>query len=235
MQAIATLSEETRRAGERNRVLEQQVTASAARITRLRQNLAEMKQEATTDVLTGIANRKAFEARLRRAITQARSEQGALSVLLLDIDNFKRFNDLHGHRTGDLVLRLVGRVLADNVKGRDCAARYGGEEFAILLAGADLRAGATVAQQICDALSGKHLVNKGSGQGLGRVTASVGVAQFRDNETPAALVERADLALYQAKRTGRNRVCVEAAQTQAGEVASSDAAAEPAPRVRRSR
>jgi diguanylate cyclase len=84
--AIATLSEETRRAGERNRVLEQQLSTSTARIARLRQTLAEAKQEAITDPLTGIANRKAFEARLRRAAAQARSEDGALSVLLLDID-----------------------------------------------------------------------------------------------------------------------------------------------------
>ncbi len=235
VKAIATLSEETRCAGERNRVLEQQLSASTARISKLRQNLAEVKQEATTDVLTGIANRKAFEARLRRAVVQARSGQGVLSVLLLDIDHFKHFNDQHGHRTGDLVLRLVGRVLSDNVKGRDCAARYGGEEFAILLAGADLQAGATVAQQICDALSGKHLVNKGSGRDLGRVTVSVGVAQLRSNESAAALVGRADLALYEAKRTGRNRVCLEAAQDQPEEAVPSQATAGHVSRARRSR
>ena len=223
VKAVATLSEETRRAGERNRALEQQLSSSVARIARLRQNLAEAKQEVTTDPLTGIANRKAFEARLRRAITQARSERGALSVLLLDIDHFKRFNDQHGHRTGDLVLRLVGRVLSDNVKGRDCAARYGGEEFAILLVGATLQAGAVVAQQICDALSAKHLVSRGSGRDLGRVTVSVGVAELQGQESAAALVERADLALYEAKRTGRNRVCVEATP------------AEPEPRARRGR
>jgi diguanylate cyclase len=226
VKAIALLTEETRRASERNRVLEQQLTASTARIAKLRQNLAEVKQEATTDPLTGIANRKAFEARLRRAIAQARSEQGALSVLLLDIDHFKQFNDEHGHRAGDLVLRLLGRVLSDNVKGRDCAARYGGEEFAVLLAGANLQAGAIVARQICEALGSKHLVYKRSGRDLGRVTVSVGVAQLNGDESAVSLVERADLALYEAKRTGRNRVCVQAAP---------DEAAEPVSRGRRSR
>ncbi len=234
VRAIATLSEETRRAGERNRVLEQQLSASTARIAKLRQNLADVKQEATTDPLTGIANRKAFEAKLRRAVAQARSEPGALSVLLLDIDHFKQFNDQHGHRTGDLVLRLVGRVLSDNVKGRDCAARYGGEEFAILLAGAKLHAGAIVAQQICDALSGKHLVNKGSGRDLGRITVSVGVAEFRPDESATSLVERADLALYEAKRTGRNRVCVETPPATA-ESAALNGARGPVSRGRRSR
>ena len=207
-QAIAILTAETTRASERNRVLEQQLAASAARISKLRQSLAEVKQEATTDALTGIANRKAFEAKLRRAMTQMRSEPVTNSILLIDIDHFKAFNDTFGHRTGDLVLRLVARVLADNVKGRDCAARYGGEEFAILLAGAELRAAAIVARQIGDALSSKRLVNKGTTQGLGHVTVSIGVAQHRPGESAAGLVERADAALYEAKRAGRNRVCV---------------------------
>lgn len=215
--AIATLTAETTRAAERNRVLEQQLSASATRIARLRHSLAEVKQRATTDALTGIANRRTFEATLKRAMVQARSGLGALSVLLIDIDHFKRFNDTYGHKTGDLVLRLVARVLADNVKGRDCAARYGGEEFAVLLAGADLRAAAIVARQICEAICGKHLVNKGSGQGLGHITISAGVAQYQPGESAASLVERADIALYEAKHTGRNKVCVEAETLEASQ------------------
>ncbi len=226
--AISTLTDETIRAGERNRALEQQLSTSASRINRLRLSLADVKHKATTDALTGITNRKGFDARLSRAITQARAEGRELAVLLLDIDHFKDFNDQYGHRTGDMVLRLVGRVLSDNVKGRDCAARYGGEEFAVLLAGADLEAGATVGRQICAALSGKQLVNKSSGESLGRITVSIGVARFRGDETPAALVERADRALYQAKRTGRNRVCLETPED------CSFALIEPAPRARRS-
>jgi diguanylate cyclase len=210
--AIATLTAETTRASERNRVLEQQLAASTARIAKLRQSLAEVKQEATTDALTGVCNRRAFDARIKRVVAQARSEAAgaAQSLLLVDIDHFKRFNDLHGHRTGDLVLRLVARLLADNVKGRDCVARYGGEEFAILLAGADLGAAAVVARQIGEALSSKRLVNKGTAGGLSHVTVSVGVAQARPGESAATLVERADQALYKAKHTGRNRVCTEA-------------------------
>ncbi len=214
MRALVALTSETTRAAERNRVLEQQLSASAGRISKLRQSLAAVKQEATTDALTGIANRKAFEARLRRATLQTKTRSDLISVLLIDIDHFKRFNDTYGHKTGDLVLRLVARVLADNVKGRDCAARYGGEEFAVLLAGANLRAGCIVARQICEALSSKHLVNKVSGHGFGHVTVSIGVAQYRPGESAAALVERADLGLYRAKRAGRNRICVEAATDQ---------------------
>ena len=210
LQAVTVLTAETARASERNRVLEHQLTASAARITKLRQGLNEARQDATTDGLTGLCNRKAFNSRLRRAIGRAKADQEAMALVLLDIDHFKRFNDTYGHRTGDLVLRLVGRVVADNVKGRDTAARYGGEEFAVILAGADLRAASVVAGQMRTVLDGKRLITKGSQQHHGSVTVSAGVAQFWPGDTVASLVERADAALYAAKHAGRNRVCVEA-------------------------
>ncbi len=210
--AVTVLTAETARAGERNRVLEHQLATSVARITRLRQDLVEAKQDATTDGLTGLCNRKAFDSRLRRAIGRARGDQEALSLILLDIDHFKRFNDSYGHRTGDLVLRLVGRVIADNVKGRDTAARYGGEEFAIILAGADLHAGAVIAGQMRAVLDGKRLVARGEQQ-HSSITISAGVAQFWPGDTVASLVERADEALYAAKRGGRNQVCLQSARS----------------------
>lgn len=208
--AVGTLTAETLRAVERSRSLEQQLSASTARIAKLRRSLADVKQEATIDALTGIANRKAFDARLRRAIAASKADPDVrTSVLMLDVDNFKRFNDTYGHRTGDLVLRLVGRLLADNVKGRDTVARYGGEEFAIMLIGADCDAATAVARQICVGLASKRLINKPSHQFVGQITISVGVAQHRSGETMGSLIERADAALYLAKDTGRNRVCSE--------------------------
>ena len=209
VQVVAKLANETSRAVARNQVLQQKLSASGARIERLRRSLSEVKQEAHTDALTGIANRKAFDARLKRALIQVRAEPHPMSVLLLDIDHFKQFNDLHGHKTGDLVLRLVGRVLRDSVKGRDTAARYGGEEFAILLSGADLPAATVVARQICAALGGKQLVSKDRSRSLGHLTLSAGVAQYAPGDTLPGLVARADQALYAAKRSGRNRVCTE--------------------------
>lgn len=211
VQAVTVLTAETARAAERNRALERQLAASVARISKLRQGLLEAKQDATTDGLTGLCNRKAFDSRLRRAIGRAKADHEALCLVLLDIDHFKRFNDTYGHRTGDLVLRLVGRVVADNVKGRDTAARYGGEEFAVILAGADLRAGVVVAGQMRSVLDGKRLVTRGEQQHHGSVTISAGVAQFWPGDTTVTLIERADAALYAAKHAGRNRVCVESA------------------------
>ena len=209
VQAVATLTAETARAGERNRILEQQLSASAARIARLKDNLAEVKREAMVDALTSLCNRKGFDARLRRLLSAAKADGSAVSVLLIDVDHFKRVNDTYGHHTGDLVLRLIGRLLRDNVRRHDAVARYGGEEFGVILAGTNLQAGEIVAEQIRAVLDGKRLVNKVSGKGLAGVTVSIGVAQFRSDETAASLIKRADAALYRAKHLGRNRVCAE--------------------------
>jgi diguanylate cyclase len=207
VQAVATLAAETARAAERNRTLEQQLSAATARVTRLKDSMADLKREATTDLLTGLFNRKTFNSRLRRALADAKADSSPFSVLMLDVDHFKRVNDTYGHHTGDLVLRLIGRLLSENIKGRDTPARYGGEEFAILLVGADLAAGAIVANQIRLALAGKQLVKKRGTTEFDPITISVGVAQYRPNESPASVIQRADAAMYQAKQRGRNQVC----------------------------
>ena len=213
--AVATLTVETTRASERNRVLEQQLAISTSRVARLRDSLSEVKREATTDALTGLCNRKAFDARLRRALSAAKADGTAVSLLLLDVDHFKRVNDTHGHHVGDLVLRLIGRLLSESVKGRDTAARYGGEEFAIILVGAALHAGRIVAEQLRCTLEGKDFGKRGATGEAASVTISIGVAQVRPGETGSAALARADLALYRAKETGRNRVCVELEEAQA--------------------
>ena len=208
--AVSTLTAETARAVERNQALERKLTASSERISQLRRSLNAVKQEATTDGLTGVLNRRAFDARLKRAMTLAKADPAnTASVLLLDVDHFKQFNDKFGHKTGDLVLRLVARLLSDSVKGRDVVARYGGEEFAIILTGAGLDAGDAVGRQICKALSEKRLIEKGSRIDFGQVTLSAGVAQIRLNDTSATLMARADAGLYLAKKRGRNRVCID--------------------------
>jgi diguanylate cyclase len=207
LQAVATLSAETAKASERNRALEQQLAAATARIARLKDSMEALKREATIDTLTGLVNRKTLSARLRRALADARTDGFAVCVLMIDVDHFKRVNDTYGHAAGDLVLRLIGRLLGDSVKGRDTAARFGGEEFVVLLVRADLKGATTVANQIRVALESKQLFRKRASDEAVRITVSVGVAQFRPNESAAALLERADAALYQAKSLGRNQVC----------------------------
>ncbi|MEQ8370868.1 MAG: GGDEF domain-containing protein, partial [Alphaproteobacteria bacterium] len=159
--------------------------------------------------LTGIANRKYFDIRLMECMEQAQESTKPLSLLIMDIDHFKMFNDRHGHLLGDQVLRLVARTITESVKGRDTAARYGGEEFVVLLPETRLSNGMTVAQQIRRAVAGKKVVRKVTGQELGTVTLSVGVAELKAGELPEEFIRRADSAMYEAKGNGRNRVVAE--------------------------
>jgi diguanylate cyclase len=132
-----------------------------------------------------------------------------VALLLADIDHFKNFNDTYGHLTGDQVLRLVAMALKQNVKGQDIAARYGGEEFAIILPNTTLRSALTVADHVRRAVMTKELMKRSTGEHLGRITVSVGVATLHKDESAPSLIERADNALYAAKHYGRNRVMCE--------------------------
>ena len=132
-----------------------------------------------------------------------------MSLMLTDIDHFKTFNDSFGHLTGDQVLRLVAMSVKHNVKGKDTAARYGGEEFAVILPNTMLRAAVTVADHIRRAVMAKELMKRSTGENLGRMTISIGVATLRKSDTGQSLIERADTCLYAAKRHGRNRVICE--------------------------
>jgi len=208
--AIAELVVETQQAHARNAMLEQQIASSIICVDEMQSRMDEAEQRAATDTLTGLNNRAVFDRTLQDALAQARGGGSTLSVIMLDIDHFKQFNDRFGHSVGDLVLRLVARVLASNVKGRDTVARYGGEEFAIVLTGAGLDAAATVGEQIRQALSKMRLTHKSMAQPLGSITVSIGISVYRKGDTGAALLERADKALYRAKHTGRNLVCTEA-------------------------
>jgi diguanylate cyclase len=192
-----------------NRGLEARLSASRAEIEQLQQDLEAMRAESLSDPLTTLANRKFFDAELRKVVAQARGSREPLTLLMCDVDRFKIFNDRFGHLIGDQVLRLVGLSIKQGVKEQDIAARYGGEEFAIALPRTDLRSAVTVADQIRRAVMHKELVKRSSGERLGRLTISIGVARLRPTDTPQSLIERADKCLYAAKRNGRNRVICE--------------------------
>ena len=125
-----------------------------------------------------MSNRKFFDAALEKAIADAKAKGEPLSLMMTDIDHFKAFNDNFGHLTGDQVLRLVAMSVKQNVKGQDIAARYGGEEFAIALPNTMLRSAITVADHIRRAVMTKELMKRSTGEHLGRVTISIGVAAF---------------------------------------------------------
>ncbi len=119
--------------------------------------------------------------------------------MMCDVDHFKTFNDTYGHLTGDQVLRLVAMAVKQNVKGQDIAARYGGEEFAVVLPETLLRSAITVADHIRRAVMMKDLVKRSTGEHLGRITISIGVAQLHEDDQPQTLLERADRCLYAAE------------------------------------
>ena len=192
-----------------NKKLEARLSASRQEIEELQQNLEAVRTESLTDPLTTLANRKFFDIELSRLMAEAKQKNEPLSLLMTDIDNFKAFNDKYGHLTGDQVLRLVAISVKQNVKARDIAARYGGEEFMVALPNAPLREAIALADHIRHAVMTKELMKRSSGERLGRVTISVGVAAFRVEDTPQSLLERADGCLYAAKRFGRNRVIAE--------------------------
>ena len=161
----------------------------------------------STDPLTGLANRRAFTERLERLWAEARAGH-PFALLLVDVDHFKRFNDLYGHGAGDACLREVADLLrAHAPRSDDLVARYGGEEFAFLFPRFDRAAALGLAERIRTALEARRLPHAGRGDGLNHLTVSVGVATSADGAPSAvALVDAADAALYQAKSAGRNRV-----------------------------
>jgi diguanylate cyclase len=207
-----------------NKKLEASLSASKQEIEQLQQNLAAVRTESFTDPLTSLSNRKFFDAALAKAIAEAKTKRAPLALMLADVDYFKLFNDKFGHLTGDQVLRLVAASMKQNVKDHDIAARYGGEEFVIALPNTELPPAITIADQIRRAVMAKELMKRSSGERLGRVTISVGVALLRADDTSQSLIERADQCLYAAKRNGRNRVICESD-------AEASQQAEPATRV----
>ena len=164
--------------------------------------LDSCEEAAFTDHLTGLANRRRFERQLEREVARTRRFGRAFSLLLLDLDLFKRVNDTHGHDVGDDVLRRVGNALQAGTRGIDTTARLGGEEFAVILTETDFAAGLEVAERL------RVAIGETETPAAGRVTVSIGLAEFnvatRDMRT---LFNAADAALYEAKRQGRDRVC----------------------------
>lgn len=195
---------------ESNQRLEEQVrerTAElAAKVTELQRAKEHLKELANTDELTLLPNRRRFQHHLARELSRSRRFRHPFSVLVIDVDHFKRINDEFGHPMGDLVLQQLATLVDENVRAADLAARYGGEEFAVVLAETPKFGALALAKQLRRSIA-EHSFGGGEGADPGRVTVSIGIAVFPDDsENAEELMSIADQRLYRAKETGRDRV-----------------------------
>ena len=202
---VAALVAITRAMAERTKSVERQLTAARDETQQLREKLAEAGEEARSDPLTGLPNRRAFEEKL----AELERSHATLSLAICDIDHFKRVNDTYGHAVGDRVIKAVAHTLRDNCGG-NMVARIGGEEFVVLFPGLDPEAGAAILDVARDVLGARHFKLRETDQPLGKVTFSGGVAHGRHPDGTSAL-QRADALLYAAKNGGRDQIHAERA------------------------
>jgi diguanylate cyclase (GGDEF)-like protein len=173
---------------------------------RLRQSRDQMERMASTDALTGLLLRRSFLERFQAEVGRAQRENSPLSIAILDLDHFKRVNDTYGHPVGDLVLKVFAQTLRDQLRGSDIAGRWGGEEFVVLLPDTPVDAAVGVLERVRLAIAEKTFPAPADNL---RVTMSAGVVLFNGSITdPEAIVGMADTALYTAKESGRNCICV---------------------------
>jgi diguanylate cyclase len=184
--------------------MQQDMLAATQHITKLQKELEAARAEAMTDMLTKLANRRWFEQDLEMAMQNTKGN-GELAVILSDIDFFKKFNDNYGHLIGDAVLRFISGILKKNVESSQLVARIGGEEFAILVPNTTPEEAFLLAEHLRNKVATSHLKRKDTGETIGNITISLGVALYRIGEEWDTLYQRADAALYQSKENGRNR------------------------------
>ena len=200
------LTSATRKVQRENSSLEKRLNASTHEVSRLREHLEQVRREAMTDALTTLANRKALDEGLLATCAQADAAGTPLTLAIVDIDHFKRFNDTWGHQTGDQVIRYVASVMGRVGYAPRLAARFGGEEFALIFPGEDAVSVGRELDAVRREIGSRSLKRRSTNEDLGAVTVSVGLAQYSVGEGSAGLLERADAALYASKRGGRDQV-----------------------------
>jgi diguanylate cyclase len=188
-----------------NQQMHEKLASTEDKLREQAQKIQTHAAEARTDALTLLVNRRAFDDELARRCAEYIRQGNAFSLIMSDVDNFKEFNDAHGHPTGDEVLRGVAKMLRRKTREMDLVARYGGEEFAVILPGTNLNDAEMVALRACEGVEKTPFNHEGKEL---HVTMSFGVAEVNGNEDGAALVSRSDKALYAAKESGRNSVYV---------------------------
>ncbi len=199
---------ETKLLAETSQNLKSKLDDANNEMEEMRKELVQVRETAITDALTGLLNRRAFDNVLQDLVNQSPSENG-FSLVILDLDYFKKINDTFGHLTGDKVLRYIASVLKQEIADHHFAARYGGEEMALIMPDTELSKAVEITDTIRKIVEKNRLKRKNDGESLGKITFSAGVASFKLDDTAEMIIERADKALYEAKDTGRNQVITE--------------------------
>jgi diguanylate cyclase len=178
----------------------------------LKMELDKARQSANTDGLTGVNNRKALDDYLQRLVDRNRVTPSPFSLLMMDLDDFKKLNDTYGHTVGDRMLLAFAEKCLAMVRSGDFLARYGGEEFTLILPGASLRNATKIAKKLCRAIAAaRYAADASPTSDVVSVTVSIGVSAYRKGDTVKQLLDRADQCLYKAKADGKNRVAAESA------------------------
>ncbi|BBB26461.1 GGDEF domain-containing protein [Amphritea japonica] len=200
---IQKLTVNTETISESARQFQKKIDDAQAEIKALKQELETTRQDASVDPLTGLFNRRVFDAEVNQLAADTEPD---VSLIMVDIDFFKKFNDNYGHQMGDKVLQYVAKLIKDECSEPLLPVRFGGEEFCLLLPGMSNEESAELAEKIRKKIAAIRIKQKKTGEVISSITASFGVARLAPDETPESLIERADAALYKAKDAGRNNV-----------------------------
>jgi diguanylate cyclase (GGDEF)-like protein len=207
-----SFNEMARQIQEQTQTLERQVEVRTSELQSVNDELeaavSQLEEQARTDGLTGLQNHRSFQEALTREVQRSERYGQPLSLMMIDVDHFKDYNDTHGHPAGDDVLRTLAQVFEQTLRSTDVVARYGGEEFAVLVINSTIESAARVGAKIIAAVRAQEFSGEDLSQPGGKVTISIGVACYPDHaDGSKPLLEAADQALYAAKHKGRDRLC----------------------------
>ena len=205
---LKQIMQDTRDILKENQATQIRIEETSAEITQIKEELEAVKASAEKDSLTGLKNRGAFDKKIEEIVYSQKEPNTTL--IMLDIDHFKRVNDSFGHLVGDRVIRYVSALLNQIIGPDHHIARYGGEEFAIILTGLSVMDAKQLTEKTRVAMCNSKLQRKDSRETIGKVTLSAGIATLKPDDSVDSFIERADEALYKAKETGRNKVIISA-------------------------
>lgn len=205
---LKQILDDTRQMVRSTNSLQARMHDTSAEVDKLKAELSAVKETAEKDALTGLKNRGTFDLKINDTVQNQSKQNLPSTIIMLDIDHFKRINDSFGHLVGDRVIRYVAALLTQIMGPDNFVARYGGEEFVVLIDNQPVEAAFKLAEKVRTAMGNSKLQRKDSGETIGKVTLSAGISVLRENDTIDSFIDRGDKALYEAKNTGRNKTIV---------------------------